>query len=377
MLYQIRAPRIDMNEDRVTVTEILVAPDTFVRKGGDVAIVETMKSSVVVTSSRDGFVRKIFPKVGDEIPIGQPIMDLTESLDDPYSESNNLLEPDDLEEDEPDQASNKPNISRKARLLAKKAGIDLAQITPVDGSIRTEDVERFYASHSKLQDGHLTPDSSPRPMTRYEIAACDIVEWSTAHAAPAYLEKIINSSRLSKTAEDIQKDRGLLFRPETSLLAWIFAQTISSNKELNASQEMRTLISYDQINLGFTIDFKGRLQFPVLRDADNYSRDEFIDTLSELQRRAQKGKLTPEELTGATIGFSSLAAYGITQHKPILYPHTSIMLAHSAPLPFSIADAEYVTIGVTYDHKVHSGATIARFLNAIERNISNLTASKI
>lgn len=376
MRYQITAPRVDVNDDVVILIELLVSIGTFVHKNQEIATVETMKSSVAITSNADGFVRGVFASVGDEIPVGDPIIELTEKIDDPYDEKTDTSH---WNKEKQHQGSgltsSRAGVSatRKARLLAKDLKIDISQIDPTGDSIKVSDVESYHRKTVEIRESVSSdPPISVRPMSRYEKAMAETLEWSSKVPSPAYLAKMIDFSPLIAKASEIQKKTDLLFRPDTSLAAWIFVKTISCHREFNSSQNEHTITSHDRIHLGMTYDSNGKLLMPVLRDADQYNCEEFIAAVALLQRRAQKSALNTDELTGATIGFSSLANFGVTQHNPILYPETSVMLAHSAPLPFFASDSQFSLVGITYDHKLHSGAAVAKFLNKLEQAIKEI-----
>ncbi len=73
-----------------------------------------------------------------------------------------------------------------------------------------------------------------------------------------------------------------------------------------------------------------------------------------------------------TIGITSLAAFNITKHQPILPPYTSVILAHSSSLPFDVHGHEYSVLDVTYDHRIHNGVSVSDLLLNISHQISNL-----
>jgi pyruvate/2-oxoglutarate dehydrogenase complex dihydrolipoamide acyltransferase (E2) component len=72
-------------------------------------------------------------------------------------------------------------------------------------------------------------------------------------------------------------------------------------------------------------------------------------------------KLRPEEASGATLAFSSMARWNVSRHIPILPPATSLIVSHAAPR----ASGNAVIMGASYDHRLLSGFDVAQVLQAL------------
>jgi len=96
----------------------------------------------------------------------------------------------------------------------------------------------------------------------------------------------------------------------------------------------------------------------VLADAGALDEPGFVAKLSEIQRRAIAHKLRPADLQGATIGFTSMARWGVSRHVPVLPPQTALMVAHTLAAGAGV-------LGATYDHRVLSGFEAVRVLRAL------------
>lgn len=206
-------------------------------------------------------------------------------------------------------------------------------------------------------------------MNPHEKGIVSSVMWAKNNAVPAYAEKMVNLKALQLLSKQIKAEKNLLIDLEFTLLAWALVQYVKSHLELNAYYDNNAIIKYDEINLGFTIDVDGDLYIAVLRNSEKMNREFFIEQFFSIQRKAMKKDLSISELSGYTIGITSLAAFGVTKHIPILPPHTSIMVAHSAKLPNFLNDADWSNIGVTYDHRIHTGTRIAALLKGLNRMI--------
>ena len=159
------------------------------------------------------------------------------------------------------------------------------------------------------------------------------------------------------------RERRLLFSPLLSLMAHRLAQ-FAHNAGANATVlegETAQLVRYKQANLGFTVQAGEVLYFCVVNAADTLAASDFVHKLFYLQRRAMGHNLTSAEMRGATIGFTSMARWGVRRHQPVLAPNTGVMIAHSASAP----DGESAILGMTYDHRLLSGFDAVRLLKTL------------
>jgi pyruvate/2-oxoglutarate dehydrogenase complex dihydrolipoamide acyltransferase (E2) component len=142
----------------------------------------------------------------------------------------------------------------------------------------------------------------------------------------------------------------LLLNPLLGLMAHQLAVVVSRTPRLNSTILDGKRYEYAGVNLGFTIQAGQTLYLAVVPDAGRKDRLTFVQALTDLQRRAMAHRLMPADLKGATIGFTSMERWRVSRHVPILPPYVSLMVAHT------IDRDERGVLGVTYDHRVLSGA---------------------
>ena len=132
-----------------------------VTKGEPLLEIETDKAVVEVEAPGDGLLAGITAKIGDEIPVGQTIAWLVKPGEQPPT-ATQTTSPSARATTAPDRtpsaappaaeghaAAAAPQISPKARRLAKELGVDFTRIrgTGPDGTISSEDVQA--AANSK------------------------------------------------------------------------------------------------------------------------------------------------------------------------------------------------------------------------------------
>ncbi len=75
-IYRLILPRIDVAMESGKIVEWLKKEGDYVKKGEVVAIVETEKAAVEVTSEADGLIIKILHNVGEEVAVGETIAEI-------------------------------------------------------------------------------------------------------------------------------------------------------------------------------------------------------------------------------------------------------------------------------------------------------------
>jgi pyruvate dehydrogenase E2 component (dihydrolipoamide acetyltransferase) len=145
--------------------------------------------------------------------------------------------------------------------------------------------------------------------------------------------------------------------------------------DLNAEFSEGRIRKHADIHVGFACDTPRGLLVPVVRDAHTLAIDELALRMKDLAARAVEGKLSPDDLSGATFTISNLGGLGIDAFTPILNPPQVAILGVGAIQLKPVrrgGQIEFIdTIGLslTCDHQVIDGAPGARFLKVLAAQI--------
>lgn len=357
----LHTPRINNNDDTVRLTKILVAIGAPIRRGEPIIDIETDKAVFTVESEHDGYLLGVLAEPGDTINVGSILAWIGSTADEAMpaaAHTNGVSGP-------------KHGVSLKAAILLSKYGLDASSVPASGDRLSGEDVRQYIEAKglrppetAKPATKSSTPQSSGRTveLTPVERGMLRTVEWHRDEAAAAYVEISYDPSDWQQYAAEVQKSRKLLVNPLLSLLAWRLVQLAKAQPEINSTMSGDSRYAYDHVNLGFTVQAGDRLYVVVVPEAESLDEAEFVTRLGELQRTAMKHALTPKQTSGATIAFSSMARWAVTRHMPVLVPHTSMMVAHTAT-----PQAGSATLGATYDHRVLSGWHAVRVLQSLSR----------
>ncbi len=368
----IHIPRINNNDDTVRVSVVPVAPGVFVRAGDTVLEIESDKAAITVEAERDGHVLAVLAQEGETIAVGTVALWLGEHAGETVP---NGAVP------AVSKATQHRPATAKAKALLQRYGLSEGDIAAVGDRLSAADVEAHVAAHGLAEAVSRPPAAtqapaplgpalpapatirSAQPARRGMIAS---VGWQRDHASAAYLEFPYDPTPWESYAAGFARANRLLFSPLLSLMAYRLVILAREMPIVNATVLERpdgpVEVVYDTVNLGFTIQGGDTLYLAVLAGADGLDEVGFAARLADLQRRAIARKLEPAELRGATIGFSSMARWGVSRHVPILAPWTAVMVAHAVS---GSGASRQAVLGATYDHRVLSGFDAARLLRAL------------
>lgn len=371
----LRTPRINNNDDTVRLSELMVKPGDEVRAGQAVAEIETDKANFTVEAERDCFILSILGTPGEVLEVGSILMWTGDTAGEAVP-AEGSAEP----ASGPSGAAShsRPEPTLKAAILLAQYGIQSVDVPAASGTrVSVADVEAYVsrkglkpvaANASKPTATALQPVAPGRAqrLSPEQRGMVRTVSWHNEEAVPGYLEITYAPDAWIELAAAYQKTHKMLVNPLLSLMAWWLAKIAAEEPQLNSTIAGDQSYLYDSVNLGFTVQSGSTLYLAVVPDAASLSARQFVDRLGELQRNAMKNSLKPNETTGSTIAFTSMARWKVSRHMPILPPHNSIIVAHSAP------SATGAYLGATYDHRVLSGFDVVKTLQKLSTPPENL-----
>ena len=361
----LRTPRINNNDDTVRLSQIIARPGASVRAGEQVAEIETDKATFTVEAEQDGYVLSVHGNEGDIIEVGSILMWIGSSPDEAV--------PAELQVSSDGPSGAAVTASLKASLLLQRYGLDASRVPASGNRLSAADVEAYVAKNGLQAAKRASPVTAPAqqislpsvPGTLGRLSPEDrgmlrTVLWHRDEAVAGHVEIHYDPRPWAEYAAAFQRSENLLLSPLLALMAWQLVQVAKEDPRLNATIAGDQRYTYDHVNLGFTIQNRNTLYLAVVERAEQLAAREFIDQLSELQRKAMKDSLKPEESSGSTVAFTSMARWKVSRHAPILPPQNSLIVAHTAPV-----SPELAFLGATYDHRALSGGDVVRTLQKV------------
>ncbi len=146
---------------------------------------------------------------------------------------------------------------------------------------------------------------------------------------------------------------------------------------VNASIDGEDIVYHGYYDVGVAVSTERGLVVPVLRDADQKGLAEVESQIIEYGQKAQKGKLSIEEMTGGTFTISNGGVFGSLISTPILNPpQTAILGMHKIQERPMAVDGKVeilpmMYLALSYDHRLIDGKEAVQFLVAVKNFIED------
>lgn len=247
---------------------------------------------------------------------------------------------------------------------------------------------------------------SSAPVPAYIPAATDTVEQMsgiTAKIATNMMQsltiptatsfRVIPVKALEENRRLINKFLAGCRRPKisyTHIFAWAITRALVKYPNLNDTFAMingqPARVRRESINIGLAVDTTRKdgsrmLVVPSIKNAQTLTFSEFCIAYDDLITRARTGKLTVDELTGASVSLTNPGTIGTVTSVPRLMEGQGLIMAVGAieyPAEFqavmpeilsTLAISKVVAVTSTYDHRIIQGAESGEFLAYIHKMI--------
>lgn len=133
-----------------------------------------------------------------------------------------------------------------------------------------------------------------------------------------------------------------------------------------------TMRQFKRADISVAVAIEGGLITPVVRGADMKGLRQISDETKDLARRAQEGKLAPEEYAGGTFSISNMGMMGVKSFDAVINPPQAAILAVGAGEQRPVVKngeltvATVMTVTLSCDHRAIDGAVGAEYIAAVK-----------
>lgn len=239
--------------------------------------------------------------------------------------------------------------------------------------------EAMSATSTVSTEGDFPETTEKIPAMRKAIAKAMV---NSKHTAPhVTLMDEIDVQELwdhRKKFKEIAAEQGT----KLTFLPYVVKALVSALKKypaLNTSfnEEAGEVVHKHYWNIGIAADTERGLLVPVVKHADRKSIFQISDEINELAVKARDGKLTSDEMKGATCTISNIGSAGGQWFTPVInHPEVAILgIGRIAQKPIvkdgEIVAAPVLSLSLSFDHRQIDGATGQNAMNHIKRLLNN------
>ena len=398
MAERVVLPKMGATMTEGTITEWFVQDGDTVAADQPLYSFETDKIDTEVSSETAGSIRVIQP-VDATVPAGALVAyvlaegeELPAELPTPsvaYTQSPSApAEPGDGPRSELASPRPRPGgrvrASPTAKRLAEDHGLDLARLpgTGPGGRIVRSDVEAALAARETgaAQPPGLEPLSGELAYRGIRRTVGERMLQSVQSMAALTLAMEVDMTDAVKLRGDLvaawkADDLRVSY---TDMLIKAAALGLREHPRLNSRLEDGNIRVQPQVHVGFAVALEEGLIVPVIFDADAKPLKDVARETAELAGKARTGNLTPDELTRGTFTVTSLGMYDIDVFTPIINPPQAAILGvgRLVDRPAFVGDSgteverrSFLTLSLTFDHRLLDGAPGAQYLQTVRRNL--------
>ncbi len=404
MTIDIVVPSVGESITEVEIGDWLKNEGDWVEKDTPVVVIESEKATVEVPAPVSGKIAKILKRKGERAGVGDAIGSMEESAKPATAVEPAAASAAAASTAAPQAPAAAPSgevrvMPAAARVLAQH-GLAPGEVeaSGPGGRLLKEDVERHVAaSAARVQSTPVAtaaapgaamavPASAPRgedevvPMSplRRKIAERLVMSQQTAALLTTFNE--IDMSAVISLRKQYQEAFATRYGIKVGFMSFFVKAAVDALHrvpEVNAEIRGTDIVYHRYYDIGVAVGGGRGLVVPVIRHADRLSFAEVERAIEEFGKRAQAGKLKPEELSGGTFTISNGGIYGSLLSTPIVNPpQVGILGLHKIEdRPVAIGGQVVIRpmmyVALTYDHRIIDGREAVTFLKRIKEVVED------
>ena len=418
---EITMPRLSDTMQEGTIARWLKKPGDTVNKGDILGEIETDKATMDLEAYDAGVLEQILAQEGETVPIGQTIAIIgtgagttaAPKQEQPAQAAAQASAPT-AQAASPAPAASAPResvaagdgaavkASPLARRMAEEHSIDLRQVqaTGPGGRVVRDDIEDFLeqrgapsAAPAPAPMSATPPQAAPAPaappsappdtelvkLSRVQMLIARRLTESKQTIPHFYVSSEVDMTDVLAMRQTLNATAGEEGVKVTvnDLIVKAAALALEKYPEVNSSLKDDHFIRYKHIHVGMAVDAPTGLVVPVIHDANTKGVRSIARESKALIAKARNNKLTPADLEGGTFSVSNLGMMDASNFIAVINPPQAAILAVAAtrkqfvPVDGQPVIRDLMTMTMSTDHRILSGAAVARFLQEVKRLLQN------
>jgi pyruvate dehydrogenase E2 component (dihydrolipoamide acetyltransferase) len=412
-----------------TIARWLKKAGDEIQKGDILAEIETDKATMDLEAYEAGMLQQVLVQEGETVPVGQAVARIgsgavskeegaeqTRPAQQPISAAQTGGDGESATDEVPSVAEGgteqdahvqstgsktAQNGSGKtikasplARRMAEEHHLDLSQVkgTGPGGRIVRDDVEDMLEQGVPPAPAPALTAPQPVTPTSTDLSEAELVKLSRVQLLIArrlteskqtiphfYVSSEIDMTDILVLRQTLNANLGEEGVKVTvnDLIVKACALALEKFPEVNSSLKEEHFVRYQHINVGMAVDAPTGLVVPVIRDANTKGVRSIAREAKALIGRARANKLAPVDLEGGTFSVSNLGMMDASHFIAVINPPQAAILAVAAtrkqfvPVDGQPVIRDLMTVTMSADHRILSGATVAHFLQEVKQLLQN------
>ncbi|GAA0452946.1 dihydrolipoamide acetyltransferase family protein [Alkalibacillus silvisoli] len=424
MAFEFKLPDIGEGIHEGEIAKWFIKPGDEIQEDDVLCEVQNDKAVVEIPSPVEGTVKDVKVDEGEVAIVGDTIVTIDaegyeseDSEDDSSEEASKEESKEDSKEEAKAKASEKDSSNKterdastrviampSVRKYARDNDVDISQVqaSGKNGRILKEDVDQFLSGDQKAeaatesQSEEATSEQAESkkepvlegqyPETREKISgirkAIAKAMVNSKHTAPhvTLMDEVDVTELVNhrKKFKEVAKEQDI----KLTYLPYVVKALVSTLKKypvLNTSfdDDTEELIQKHYYNIGIAADTDKGLLVPVVKDAESKSIFQISNEVNELATKARDGKLSSEEMKGASSSITNIGSAGGKWFTPVInHPEVAILgIGRISEQPVvrdgEVVAAPVLAISLSFDHRMIDGATAQHAMNHVKRLLND------
>ncbi|MEE2526910.1 2-oxoglutarate dehydrogenase complex dihydrolipoyllysine-residue succinyltransferase [Hyphobacterium sp. HN65] len=388
-LVEAKIPEMGESVTEGTVGAWLVDVGAAVKKDQALVEIETDKVAVEVPCPVDGVLEERSAEEGDTVSPGDIVAKIREGGSVPAAEPK--AEPA-AEETSPEPApSSEVKAMPSAARIAEEENIDLSKIegTGKDGRVTKGDALKALDGGAEAPASAAPAPAAPREddpreervkMTRLRRTIANRLKDAQNTAAMLTTFNEADMSAIMAARKQHQDAFVAKHGVKLGFMSFFVKACVNALKDIpnvNAEIDGEDIVYKNYYDMGVAVSTERGLVVPVVRGADTMSLADIEKKIIELGTKARDGKLTIDEMQGATFTLSNGGIFGSLLSTPILNAPQSGILGMHKIQERPVAENGQVVIrpmmylALSYDHRIVDGKEAVTFLVRVKEALED------
>ena len=390
-------PLVELETDKVnvevpspfngTLSSIKVKEGDTVEVGTLLGLVSEDKSKTVKTEPKEEKVQTYEPpKKIKKKTISKKKESLTLINESKDENSNGALILDTLAEKETNEEQaqkyvppkREKHLAPSVRKIVEENNIDISNLmgTGKAGRISKGDLINLMGSAPQASKRKITHGPEERvKMTRLRLTIAKRLKEAQDSAAMLTTFNEVDMGNIIQMRKDYQDDFKKKYSVKLGFMSFFVKASVVALKNfpaVNAEIDGNHIIYKNYYNISIAIGTDRGLVVPVLKKTDELSFADIERNIFLLSEKANKGKITINDLQGGTFTISNGGIYGSMLSTPILNPPQTGILGMHNIVERPVAKDNNVVIrpimylALSYDHRIIDGKEAVSFLKIIK-----------